>query len=178
MSYGNNISKNISPSSKSKEARGAIDSPDIFFPRRWQMICMLASGTCLAYTLRVNISVAAVEMQESLNWTETEKGLVFSSFYIGYALGQLPSAFITHWYGAKWLFGISLFMTSLLSIMFPAVIKFSYGCGIFLRVIIGLTASATFPSCYYFYKSWVPLSEKTLMIPIVGCGVYLVSLFE
>jgi sugar phosphate permease len=152
-----------------------IDPVDMICPRRWQMIFMLASGTCIAYTLRVNISVAAVNMEESLGWSETQKGLVFSSFYIGYALGQLPSAFVTHWYGAKWLFGVSLLITSMLSIVFPAAIKYSYGLGVILRVLIGLAASATFPSCYYFYKSWVPLSEKTIMIPIVNCGVYLVA---
>jgi MFS transporter, ACS family, solute carrier family 17 (sodium-dependent inorganic phosphate cotransporter), other len=55
------------------------------------MILLLASGIAINYMLRVNISVAAVKMEESLGWTSTQKGLVFSSFYIGYALGQMPS---------------------------------------------------------------------------------------
>lgn len=152
-----------------------IDPEDMIFPRRWQMVMMLVSGVAIAYALRVNISIAAVKMESSLDWTGTQKGLVFSAFYIGYALGQMPSAFMTHWYGAKHLFGGSIAVTSVLTLFFPAVIKYNFGLGIFMRVVIGLTASATFPSCYYFYKSWIPVNEKTLMVSTIMSGVYLVS---
>ena len=43
----------------------------------------------IAYLDRVNISVAAIAMQESLGWSETEKGLVLSSFFIGYMAMQI-----------------------------------------------------------------------------------------
>jgi sugar phosphate permease len=151
-----------------------MDPEDMLIPRRWQMVLILTSGTFLAFVLRVNISVAVVEMQESLGWSDGDKGLVLSAFYIGYALGQIPSTYITHWYGAKWLFGISILLTSIFTIFFPAVIKASFPLGIFLRILIGFTGSSLFPSVYYFYKAWVPLSEKTLMIPFINCGCYLV----
>jgi hypothetical protein len=38
----------------------------------------------IAYTDRVNISVASVAMREQLGWTQTVKGIVPSSFFIGY----------------------------------------------------------------------------------------------
>lgn len=154
----------------------AIDPEDMLVPRRWQMVLILTSGTFLGYMLRVNVSVAAVQMQDSLDWSDSEKGLLLSAFYIGYALGQLPSTYITHWYGAKWLFGGSMLLTSIFTLVFPAVIKESFSLGIFLRILIGFTGSSLFPSVYYFYKSWVPLSEKTLMIPFINCGCYLVSI--
>lgn len=152
-----------------------IDSPDAWFPRRWQMVCMLVSGVAIAYTLRVNISVAAVRMESSLGWDETFKGLVFSSFYVGYAMGQIPSAFMTHWYGAKYLFGYSILLGSFFTLLFPVIIKYSFVAGLFWRVLTGLAASATFPSLYYFYKSWIPLQEKTVMVSAIMSGVYLVS---
>ena len=152
-----------------------VDPVDMMFPRRWQMVFMLVSGVAIAYSLRVNISVAAVSMESSLGWDSGYKEYVFSSFYLGYALGQMPSAFMTHWYGAKWLFGCSILICSLLTLLFPIVIKLNFFFGLFWRVLIGLAASATFPSCYYFYKSWIPISEKTVMVSTIISGVYLVS---
>lgn len=154
---------------------GGIDPVDMLFPRRWQMVFMLVSGIAIAYTMRVNISVAAVEMESSLGWDESDKGLIFSSFYVGYAIGQIPSAFMTHWYGAKYLFGLSILLCSFFTLWFPFIIKQSYVLGWFWRMLTGLAASATFPSCYYFYKSWIPIPEKTIMVSTILSGVYLAS---
>jgi MFS family permease len=150
-----------------------IDPVDMLFPRRWQMVFMLVSGVAIAYSLRVNISVAAVSMESSLGWESSYKGLILSSFYVGYAIGQIPSAFMTHWYGAKHLFGMSIMLSSLLTMLFPMIIKFNFFLGLVWRMGIGLAASSTFPSCYYFYKSWIPSSEKTIMVSTIMCGVYL-----
>jgi MFS family permease len=43
---------------------------------------------------------------------------------------------------------------------------------LFIRVLIGLFESATFPCVFHFFSSWVPTSEKTILIPIILCGVY------
>lgn len=64
--------------------KSATSAPLI--PHRWRMIFLLASGIAINYTLRVNVSVAAVTMEEALNWSERQKGLVLSSFYIGIRL--------------------------------------------------------------------------------------------
>jgi len=41
-------------------------------------------GCIIAYTDRVNISVAAVAMKEHFGWSQTEKGFVLSAFFVGY----------------------------------------------------------------------------------------------
>jgi sugar phosphate permease len=69
-----------------------------FFSCRWEMVLMLFrfayicyegmmidlcvvcfSGIAVVYTLRVNMSVAAQDMRDDLNWSESEKGLVLVS---------------------------------------------------------------------------------------------------
>ena len=55
----------------------------------------------IAYLDRVNISVAAIAMQESLGWSETEKGLVLSSFFIGYMSAQIVGGVLADKYGGK-----------------------------------------------------------------------------
>jgi hypothetical protein len=74
-------------------------------PKRWEMAILLQrctallqrfhyplafmftfylhnSGICVVYTLRVNMSVAAVKMKDDLDWSEEEKGLVLVCFNI------------------------------------------------------------------------------------------------
>ena len=53
----------------------------------------------IAYLDRVNISVAAIAMQETLGWSETEKGFVLSSFFIGYMAAQILGGVLADKYG-------------------------------------------------------------------------------
>ena len=43
--------------------------------KRWEMAILLHSGIAIVYALRVNMSVAAQDMRDELNWTEYQKGL-------------------------------------------------------------------------------------------------------
>jgi len=51
--------------------------------------------------------------------------------------------------------------------------RHSLGLALFIRCIIGLTESASFPAVYHFFPLWVPIEEKTFMIPFIGSGMYM-----
>ena len=61
------------------------------------------------------MSVAIQEMKDRLEWSDTEKGLVLSSFYWGYAVGQIPASLLARKYGAKWTFGLSVLVPAVLT---------------------------------------------------------------
>eukprot|EP01041_Mallomonas_annulata_P012105 gene12105-25395_t len=143
--------------------------------RSWEMIAMLCSGIVIVYCLRVNMSVAAQRMRDDLNWSETEKGLVLSSFYWGYAIGQIPASQFAQYYGAKWLFGASVLIPSLLTLLVPAACRHSFKLALVIRALIGFAESASFPACYYFFPRWIPNNEKTIMIATFMSGIYLGS---
>ena len=52
--------------------------------RRDIVIALTFVGSIIAYTDRVNISVAAVAMRDHLGWSQTQKGFVLSAFFVGY----------------------------------------------------------------------------------------------
>eukprot|EP01031_Cornospumella_fuschlensis_P048333 gene48333-59192_t len=139
--------------------------PTPLLSKRWEMVLLLFSGVLVVYTLRVNISVAAQDMRDELNWSEGEKGLVLSSFYWGYALGQIPSSRFVQMYGAKWIFGLSILVPSILTLFVPLACRGSFGLALFIRALIGLCESASFPAVFHFFPIWIPIKEKTLMIP-------------
>ena len=75
--------------------------------------------------LRVNISVSVGDMSDDpnlvsllvflfnryiKNWNDSQKGLILSSFYWGYTIGQMPSARLAQIFGAKKMFGLRFFV--------------------------------------------------------------------
>eukprot|EP01035_Chromulina_nebulosa_P022315 gene22315-28899_t len=83
------------------------------------------------------MSVAAPKMKDSLHWSDIEKGYVLSSFYWGYALGQIPASIYTQLYGAKWLFGFSILIPSILTLLVP------------------IASTTSLVSLTYFFANWV-----------------------
>lgn len=96
-----------------------------------------------------------------------------SAFYWGYTIGQIPASRFAQTYGAKWLFALSVAIPSALTLLVPVACRSSYGMALFIRMLIGLTESATFPAVFHFFPIWVPLSEKTFMIPFIVSGMYM-----
>ena len=54
------------------------------WPTRFTLVGLCFLALIIAYTDRVNISIAAIQMQDDLGWSDATKGLVLSSFFIGY----------------------------------------------------------------------------------------------
>ena len=44
---------------------------------------------------------------------------------------------------------------------------------LFIRVLIGFFESAGFPSAFHMFPTWLPLAEKTFLIPFIVSGTYL-----
>ena len=127
----------------------------------------------MAYTLRVNVSVAAQQMRTELNWCETQKGLVLSSFYWGYALGQLPASYFALLNGAKFIFGMSVLIPSVLTLLFPLAAEKSFELALLVRMSIGLVEACCFPAVFHFFPHWIPEQDKTIMVPFILSGVYM-----
>ena len=58
--------------------------------RRWEMMMWLGFGIAINYSLRVNMSVSAPTMKDKFDWSESQRSYALSSFFFGYALGQIP----------------------------------------------------------------------------------------
>ncbi len=119
-------------------------------------------GFFLAYALRVNLSVAIIEMvnsksnaHEELNsdlgnstvqlyapiryeWSPVLKGYILASFFYGYIVTQMPAAFLTTKYGGKLFFGGGIGICAILALATPAATYIGPTCLIFIRTLQGL----------------------------------------
>jgi ACS family sodium-dependent inorganic phosphate cotransporter len=115
----------------------------------------------LGYTDRVNISVAAVAMQDELHWTQTQKGLVLSSFFIGDMLFMFASGWLANRFGGKRVLGVAVLTWSACTLLTPAAAATSLPTLVAVRIAMGIGEAGMFPACYELYGRWVPATETT-----------------
>ncbi len=87
---------------------------------KWRMNIFLSMflGYIVFYMCRKNISVALPAIQEDLNFTNTELGLLGSSLYATYAIGKFINGIIADNTNAKRILPTALFISALANILF------------------------------------------------------------
>ncbi|XP_053963771.1 putative inorganic phosphate cotransporter [Anastrepha ludens] len=134
---------------------------------------LLLFGTMsVVYALRVNLSVAIVVMTdkqsnpdfEEYAWSEHIKGLLLSSFFIGYVIAQIPCGYLSRKCGGKVLLLICLVSCSLLAILTPVCATIgSWQLVLASRILQGIFQGAVFPSVHTILSKWSPVDERALM---------------
>ncbi len=146
-------------------------------PKRYILVGLCFLATFICYIDRVNISVAIIPMAEQFKWTGTTKGLVLSSFFIGYLLAMLPTGWLANRLGGKWLLGISLIAWSVFTFLTPIAAGLSFGALIATRILMGVGEAASFPAVYNLLARWVPQSERSRAAAINLTGIPLGTVF-
>lgn len=139
--------------------------------RRSVLVTMTFLASVVAYTDRVNISVAAVTMKEQLGWSQTEKGLVLSSFFVGYLLFMLASGWLATRYGGKRVLGIAVFAWSVFTLLTPPAAALSLTALIAVRIAMGIGEAAVFPGAYEMFGRWIPPTELTRSVARLLSGI-------
>ena len=65
-------------------------------------------------------------------------GLILGSFFFGYVITQLPGGWLGTRFGGKYLFGLGVLCTSVLTIFTPLAARHSVGMLILVRILEGL----------------------------------------
>lgn len=147
------------------------------WPRRYSVVGLCFCAVFICYIDRVNISVAALAMQEEFGWSETVKGLVLSSFFIGYMLFMAPSGWIANRIGGKIVLGFAVMWWSIFTILTPAAAFVSLPILIIARIAMGLGEAAMFPAAYNLYGRWVLPAERSRAVSTLISGIPLGTLF-
>jgi len=143
------------------------------WPRRHYVVALSFLACTLAYTDRVNIAVAAVAMKEQFGWSQTEKGLVLSSFFVGYLLFMFLSGLLAARFGGKLVLGLSVLAWSLFTLLTPMAASLSMGALIATRIGMGVGEAAMFPAAYELFGRWVPPIERARGVARLLSGISL-----
>ncbi|XP_065892979.1 sialin-like isoform X2 [Dysidea avara] len=151
---------------------------------RYVLAFMIFLGLCNAFSLRANLSVAIVEMtaenprhgQRSFDWTDAEQGWVLSGFFYGYTITQIPGGWLATKFGGKYVFGVGILMSSLLTIITPQLAYLNVWALVACRVIVGLFEGITYPATNAMFGKWAPPLERSIMGSITLAGTFLGSI--
>jgi ACS family sodium-dependent inorganic phosphate cotransporter len=123
------------------------------------LLCFLSTFIC--YIDRVNISVAIIPMAEQFGWSDTQRGLVLSSFFIGYLVTQVAGGSLAARFGGKVVLGFGVLWWSLFTLLTPLSAFASFPFLIATRILMGLGEGVAFPATYNLLGRWVPPKERT-----------------
>jgi MFS family permease len=127
---------------------------------RWWIGVLLGSGILVNYFDRINLSVAAPQLQHEFGLSETEIGFVFSVFFWSYALSQIPIGIVLDRFGVMPIGRIGAALWSAAT----ALTALASGIGgvIAARLLLGIAEAPAFPANAKATGYWFPLAERGL----------------
>jgi ACS family sodium-dependent inorganic phosphate cotransporter len=129
--------------------------------RRHTVVFLCFCSTFICYIDRVNISVAIIPMAEQFGWSDTQRGLVLSSFFVGYMVTQVMGGWLAAKLGGKAVLGFGVLWWSLFTLLTPLSALASFPVLIATRIAMGLGEGVAFPATYNLLGRWVPRRERT-----------------
>lgn len=133
--------------------------------RRWpawySVVLLCGAAVLISYIDRTNISVAAIPMQAQFGWSETTKGWVLSSFFVGYLAFMAVSGALANRYGGKIVLGAAVLWWSIFTMLTPPAALISLPALIAARIALGLGEAAVFPASVNMIGRWVPPANRT-----------------
>ncbi|XP_003121458.2 sialin [Phacochoerus africanus] len=170
---------------------------------RYNLAFLAFFGFFVLYSLRVNLSVALVDMVDSnttaaenrtssecaehsapikvlhnqtgkkYQWNAETQGWILGSFFYGYIITQIPGGYIASRSGGKLLLGFGILGTSVFTLLTPLAADFGVGALIALRALEGLGEGVTFPAMHAMWSSWAPPLERSKLLSISYAGAQL-----
>jgi ACS family sodium-dependent inorganic phosphate cotransporter-like MFS transporter 5 len=103
-------------------------------------------------------------------WSKREQGLVTGSYYWSYAACQIPAAWLAARFGFRRVFGLSMLVASLVTLVFPLAARASVGLAVAARVLLGIFHAVAFPAMTGAWAVWAPPMERTQLNGIYWSG--------
>ena len=124
----------------------------------WRILPLIGLGYLFSLMDRLNISLAALQMNQELKFSATVYGAGAGAFYLAYALFEIPSNMLMTKVGARrWLARI-LFTWGLLAggMMFVRTPTQFY----IARFLLGAAEAGFFPGVVYYLSHWFPRVQR------------------
>ncbi|KAJ8946312.1 hypothetical protein NQ318_004201 [Aromia moschata] len=149
------------------------------FGKRHVHVVLMFFLTGIAYTMRVNLSVAIVAMTDNTTspnpdiptYDWNDKSVVLSSFYWSYILLQIYAGKLGAVYGIKWFLVGTMAIDSVAFTSIPFFAEKFGSKGVMgCRIVQGLAQGFIYPSLAVILGQWAPLSERATMVAISMSG--------
>jgi len=135
---------------------------------RWTIIALLCLGGGISYLDRAALSVAAPLLARDLHLGPGRLGLVFSSFFLGYAVFCFVGGWASDRIGAKAVFTIAMAVWSVFCGLTAAV--WGFGSLLVVRVAFGMGEGPFSSTANKLVSNWFPRREQASAVGLANAG--------
>ena len=140
----------------------------------WRLLPFLGLLYIVAYLDRINISFAALQMNQDLGLSAAAYGTGAGLFFLGYVLFEVPSNLILQRVGAR-LWIARIMVTWGLISMAMALVR-SETSFYLLRFLLGVAEAGFFPGIILYLTGWFPTSERARAVALFATATALAGL--
>src|SRR6476469_5256130 len=135
-----------------------------------RLLALLVISICLNYIDRSNLSIAAPLLQKELLITNTQLGLLLSSFFWTYSLVQLIgiAGWLADRFPVGWVLAIGFFLWSAATAVTGLVASFNVMFA--MRLILGAGESVAYPCYSKILASDFPQQHRGLANALIDAG--------
>jgi MFS transporter, ACS family, tartrate transporter len=136
---------------------------------------LIAIAYGVAYTDRVNISFAALQMNRDLHFSASSYGLGAGLFFLSYAACEIPSNLLLYRFGARRWIARIMFTWGFLAMgmMFVKTPREFY----VVRFLLGMAEAGFFPGVVFYLSQWFPANVRARTVSRFYVALPLSSVF-
>ncbi|WP_416772881.1 MFS transporter [Pseudomonas sp. RHF3.3-3] len=135
---------------------------------RWTILAMLFIAMVINYVDRAALSIAMPFITQDYHLTPAEKGLIFSSFFFGYALFCFVGGYFADRFGPKRVLTWSMSFWSVLC--GSTALAFNFWSLLIVRALFGIGEGPVSTTANKAINSWFPIAERARAIGIAQAG--------
>lgn len=139
-----------------------------FRRHRRTILVMLTSAMVINYMDRSALAVAMPFITEDFHLTDVEKGIIFSSFSIGYALFNFLGGVLSDKFGSTKVMVVAMVFWSAMCGLTAGA--FSFWSLLVLRVLFGVGEGPISTTANKVVNNWFPLAERARSVGISQAG--------
>ena len=136
--------------------------------KRWQLVLLLFVAGVINYLDRSALSVAAPLVMRDLALTPADLGLIFSSFFVGYAAFNFIGGWAPDKLGGKRVFAIVMGVWSTFCALTAAATGFA--SLLVIRVFFGVGEGPLSSTMNKVVNNWFPRREAASAVGFANCG--------
>lgn len=140
----------------------------MFRKRRWQIIMMIFIASMINYLDRTAFSVAAPYITKEYGLTPSQLGILFSSFFMGYAIFNFVGGYLSDVYGPRKVFAGSMTVWSIFCGLTAAA--FSFTSLLIVRVCFGVGEGPISATTSKTISNWFPSKERSTAMGVASAG--------
>ncbi|XP_075232224.1 na[+]-dependent inorganic phosphate cotransporter isoform X3 [Lycorma delicatula] len=108
---------------------------------------------------------AGIKIQtDGFDWDERQQNYILGSFFWLHWLTQIPGGMLARHFGTKKVFGLSNFLSCLITFCIPTAAFTDFRLLVFLRVLQGFITGVAWPSMHHLTANWIPPNERSKFV--------------